>query len=86
VEAGVVGYRAVTFFGIVAPPGTPDAVADKINRDVVDCMREPAFAEKTKGLGMDLAGGSREETAKFFADERELWGKVIKQAGIRPEE
>jgi tripartite-type tricarboxylate transporter receptor subunit TctC len=85
-EAGVPGYRAVTFFGIVAPPGTPDALADKINRDVVDSMNEAAFIEKTKALGMDLAPGSRAEAAKFFADERELWGKVIKQANISPTE
>jgi len=85
-EAGVSGYRAVTFFGIVAPPGTPDVLADQINRDVADCLSEPAFAEKTKALGMDLAGGSRTEAAKFLDNERELWGKVIKQAGIKPAE
>ncbi len=86
VEAGVAGYRAVTFFGIVAPPGTPDALADKINADVADALRQPGVIEKTKALGMDLAPGSRAEAAKFFADERELWGKVIKQAGIAPAE
>src|SRR5277367_6140623 len=81
-EAGVPGYRAVTFFGLVAPPGTPDALADKINRDVVECLKQPEFIEKTKALGMDLAPGSRADAAKFFAEERALWGKVIKQAGI----
>ena len=81
-EAGVPGFRAVTFFGIVAPPGTPDALADKINRDVDDCLREPEFIEKTKVLGMDLAPGSRAEAAKFFGSERALWGKVIKSANI----
>jgi tripartite-type tricarboxylate transporter receptor subunit TctC len=85
-EAGVPGYRAVTFFGVVAPPGTPDTLADKINRDVADCMKEPAFIDKTKALGMDLAGGSRAEATKFFADERALWGKVVRQAGISPTE
>jgi tripartite-type tricarboxylate transporter receptor subunit TctC len=81
-EAGVPGFRAVTFFGIVAPPGTPDALADKINRDVVECLNTAEFIEKTKVLGMDLAPGSRTDAAKFFAEERELWGKVIKAAGI----
>ena len=81
-EAGVPGYRAVTFFGLVAPPQTPDELADKINRDVVECLNQPAFIEKTKALGMDLAPGSRADAAKFFADERALWGKVIKQANI----
>jgi tripartite-type tricarboxylate transporter receptor subunit TctC len=81
-EAGVPGYRAVTFFGIVAPPQTSDALADKINRDVVACLNDPAFIDKTKALGMDLAPGSRADAAKFFAAERALWGKVIKQADI----
>ena len=81
-EAGVPGYRAVTFFGIVAPPGTAEALADKINRDVVACLNDPEFIEKTKALGMDLAPGSRADAAKLFGAERELWGKVIKQADI----
>ncbi len=83
-EAGLTGYRAVTFFGIVAPPGTPDALADKINRDVVDCTKEPAFIEKTKALGMDLVASSRADVARFLADEHQLWSKVIQQANIAP--
>ena len=85
-EAGVTGYRAVTFFGLVAPPKMPDALADRINADVVACMKEPAFIDKTKALGMDLSPTSRADAAKFFADERTLWGKVIEQAGIKPME
>jgi tripartite-type tricarboxylate transporter receptor subunit TctC len=85
-EAGVPGYRAVTFFGIVAPPATPDALADKINRDVVGCLNEPEFIEKTKALGMDLAPGTRAEAARFFTDERALWGKVAKEANLSPTE
>jgi tripartite-type tricarboxylate transporter receptor subunit TctC len=81
-EAGVSGYRAVTFFGIVAPPQTPDTLADKINRDVVDCLNDPDFIDKTKALGMDLTPGSRADAGKFFAAERELWGKVITAANI----
>jgi tripartite-type tricarboxylate transporter receptor subunit TctC len=85
-EAGVAGYRAVTFFGIVAPPHMPDPLADKINADVAAALKDAAFIDKTKALGMDLAPGSRAEAANFFADERTLWGKVIKQAGIKPAE
>jgi tripartite-type tricarboxylate transporter receptor subunit TctC len=85
-EAGVPGFRAVTFFGLVAPPGTAEAVADKINADVADCMKEAVFIQRTKALGMDLAGGSRADAAKFFAAERELWGKVANEAGLKPVE
>jgi tripartite-type tricarboxylate transporter receptor subunit TctC len=83
-EAGVAGYRAVTFFGIVAPPGTPDPLAGQINSDIVACLEQPETIEKTKALGMDLAPSSREAAAKFFADQRELWSKVAKEAGIKP--
>jgi tripartite-type tricarboxylate transporter receptor subunit TctC len=85
-EAGVAGYRAVTFFGLVAPPNTPEALADQINRDVVDCMKEPDFVDKTKAIGMDLAPTNRAEAAKFFADERALWGKVASDAKLAPTE
>ena len=83
-QDGVPGFRAVTFFGIVAPPGMPDALADKLNRDVVDCTKQPAFIAETKAMGMDLAPRSRAEAAKFFAGERELWSKVADKAGIKP--
>jgi tripartite-type tricarboxylate transporter receptor subunit TctC len=83
-EAGVPGFRAVTFFGIVAPPGTPDVLADRLNHDIVECMKEPTFITKTKAMGMDLAPGSRDKAAKFFAEERELWSKVANEAGIKP--
>ena len=85
-EAGVPGYRAVTFFGIVAPPGMSDALADMINHDVADSLREADTIEKTKALGMDLAPGTRAQAAQFFTGERELWGKVAKAAGIQPTE
>jgi tripartite-type tricarboxylate transporter receptor subunit TctC len=48
----------------------------------VDCLKQPDFIEKTKALGMDLAPGSRADVAAFFAQERALWGKVIKQADL----
>ena len=83
-QTGAPGFRAVTFFGMVAPPGTPDALADRLNRDVVDCMKQPAFITKTRAMGMDLAPGSRADAARFFAGERELWNKVADEAGIKP--
>jgi tripartite-type tricarboxylate transporter receptor subunit TctC len=81
-EAGVTGYRAVTFFGMVAPPQTPAAIADKINADISEILKRPDVIEKAHVMGMDPAPGSRQEAAKFFADEMNLWGKVIKNANL----
>jgi tripartite-type tricarboxylate transporter receptor subunit TctC len=83
-EAGVAGYRAVTFFGLVAPPGTPKALADKINRDVVNVMKEAAVLHKIRALSLAPSFGSRADAAKFFADERALWSKVATEANITP--
>ena len=74
------GYRAVTWYAMVAPPQTPAVLADKINRDVVEILGRPDFVEKVRGNQMEPATKSRAEAAKFFAEETELWGKVIKQA------
>jgi len=83
-ESGVPGYSAVTFFGLVAPPGTPTALADKINRDVVSVLKQPAVLDKIKALSLAPSFGSRTDAAKFFADERALWSKVAAAANIKP--
>jgi tripartite-type tricarboxylate transporter receptor subunit TctC len=81
-ESGLPGYRAVTWYAMVAPPQTPAAVADKINRDVVELLGQPDVVEKVRGIQMDPVTKTRTEAAKFFGEEVQLWGKVIKQANI----
>ena len=81
-ESGLPGYRAVTWYAMVAPPQTPAALADRINRDVVEILARPDVVEKARGIQMEPVSKSRAEAAKFFAEETELWGKVIKAANI----
>ena len=81
-EAGLPGYRAVTWYAMVAPPQTPAALADKINRDVVDTLGRPDVIEKVRGIQMEPVTKTRAQAAEFFAEETQLWGKVIKQANI----
>src|ERR1700730_5339069 len=81
-ESGLPGYRAVTWYAMVAPPQTPAALADRINRDVVEILARPDVAEKTRGIQMEPVTKSRTEAAQFFVEETELWGKVIRQANI----
>jgi tripartite-type tricarboxylate transporter receptor subunit TctC len=84
-EAGVPGFRSITWFGLVAPPGTPAALAQRISRDAVGVLRSPEVAERLQSLSLEAGATSPAETAKFFADETALWGKVIKEAGIEPQ-
>jgi tripartite-type tricarboxylate transporter receptor subunit TctC len=84
-ESGLPGFRSVTWFAIVAPPATPGALADKVNRDVVDGLNKPAVAQSLARLTLEPMIGSPADAAKFFAEERELWGKVIADAHIKIE-
>jgi tripartite-type tricarboxylate transporter receptor subunit TctC len=81
-ESGLPGYRAVTWYALVAPPQTPAALADRINRDVIEILGRPDVIDKARGIQMEPVSKSRAEAAKFFAEETALWGKVIKAADI----
>jgi tripartite-type tricarboxylate transporter receptor subunit TctC len=78
-EQGLPGFRSITWFALVAPPETPAAIADQINHVIAEFLQKPEMAEKLQNLRLDPMGGTRAEAAKFFADETELWGKVIKE-------
>ncbi|HEY7663794.1 MAG TPA: tripartite tricarboxylate transporter substrate binding protein [Xanthobacteraceae bacterium] len=81
-EQGLPGYRAVTWYAMVAPPQTPAAVADKINRDVVEILGRPEVADRVRAIQMEPVTRTRAQAGSFFAEETQLWGKVIKQANI----
>jgi tripartite-type tricarboxylate transporter receptor subunit TctC len=82
-ETGLPGFRAVTWYALVAPPETPAAVADKINRDVTDIVNIPAVGDKIREtLQMDPIGNTRAQARQLFVDDTELWAKVIKEANV----
>lgn len=76
------GFEAVAWYGIVAPPKTPQAIVNKINADVNEALRDPAIREKLKKLSAEVFGGSVADTAKYMHAEVGRWGSVIKQAHI----
>jgi tripartite-type tricarboxylate transporter receptor subunit TctC len=81
-EAGLPGLRSITWFGLAAPPATPAALADRINRDVVEILNSGDVRGKLNALSLDVGATTRAETAKFFAEETALWSRVIKEAAI----
>jgi tripartite-type tricarboxylate transporter receptor subunit TctC len=81
-EAGLPGFKSLTWFGLVAPPGTPNALADKINRDVVAIIKSPEVGEKLAKINMQPVGSTRQEAEEFFAAETKYWGKIVKDSGV----
>jgi tripartite-type tricarboxylate transporter receptor subunit TctC len=77
------GFEAVAWYAIVAPPGTPKGITDKINADVNEALRQPELQDRLKKLSAESFGGSVEKAAKYMRDEVERWGGVIKAADIK---
>jgi tripartite-type tricarboxylate transporter receptor subunit TctC len=84
-EAGLPDFRSITWFGLVAPPATPAALAEKINRDMVEILKSKEVAEMLRKMSLEAGATAPAETTRFFAEETALWSKVIKEAGIEPQ-
>jgi hypothetical protein len=77
------GFEAVAWYAIVAPPGTPKNITDKINADVSEALRQPELQDRLKKLSAETFGGSAEKSAQYMREEVERWGNVIKAADIK---
>ena len=79
------GFDAVTWFGIVGPPRTPPAIADKVAAGVAESLRNPDVLRRLGDLSADPLGMSPAETAAFMKQETERWGAVVRSAGVKVE-
>jgi tripartite-type tricarboxylate transporter receptor subunit TctC len=84
-EAGLPGFKSITWFGLVAPPATPVELAEKINRDILEILKTREVTDILRKVSLEPGATSPAEASRFFAEETALWGKVIKQAGIQPQ-
>jgi tripartite-type tricarboxylate transporter receptor subunit TctC len=80
-EAGLPGWEASSWFGLVAPAGTPPAVIARLHAEVAKAMKSPAM-QKLSARGMRMVGDSPEEFGKFIVAERKKWGEIIRAADI----
>ena len=77
------GFEAVAWYAIVAPPGTPKSIIEKINADVNEALRQPELQDRLKKLSAETVGGSVEKAAKYMREEVERWSAVIKAADVK---
>ena len=84
-EAGVPRYEVVGWYGILAPAGTPPAIVQKLNREIVRSLRLPDVAEKIAADGSEPVGNSPEEFGAHIKGEVEKWRDLIQRTGIRTE-
>ena len=81
-EAGVPGYDAGTWYGVCAPGGTPADVVSKLNAELVRAMKQPEVSAKIAEMGLIAVGSTPAEFAQFIRQQREMAGKLVKQAGL----
>ena len=77
------GFNASVWFGIVAPPKTPAALAEQISRAVADALKLADVSKQLVDMSMEAVGGTPAEMAQYLREESRRWGAVIRQSGAR---
>ena len=80
-EAGVPGYDATIWLGLLAPPGTPREVISKLNASIAKILSTPEARKLMASAGVDVATSSPEDFATLMQSELERWGKVVRATG-----
>ncbi|MCE9641183.1 MAG: tripartite tricarboxylate transporter substrate binding protein, partial [Betaproteobacteria bacterium] len=82
-EAGVPGFEATTWHGIVMPVNTPAALVSRVNADTAKVLQMPDIRERFAGLGGEIIGGTPDDFAAYIKKEIPKWTKVVKDSGAR---
>lgn len=82
-EAGLPGYLATNWYGLVAPARTPRPVVGKLNQEIGRILAIPEVRERLTNIGMEPGSNTPEQFAEFIKSEIAKWAKVVKAAGVR---
>ena len=82
-SAGLAGYEASTLIALFAPAKTPTSIVNRVNQEVIRVINRPAVKERFFNNGAEVVGNAPHEFAAKLKSEMDLWGKVIRDAGIK---
>ena len=82
-EQGVKGFESGTWQGVLVPAGTPKAVVDKLNAELIAIIRSPEVRERLVSQGAEVVTMTPAEFTQFFDHERRNWAKVVAQGGVK---
>jgi tripartite-type tricarboxylate transporter receptor subunit TctC len=81
-ELGYPGYQAMNWYAFLAPARTPQAIIDRLSRDIGKALADPGILEQLATHGMQAIPSTPDALARYMASESATWGKVVKEAGI----
>ena len=84
-ESGVPGFDTSTWYGMLAPAGTPRAVVDKINAEIVRVLQLPDVRERLAAEAFELPADTPDQFAAIIRAEMSRWAKLVKETGARVE-
>jgi tripartite-type tricarboxylate transporter receptor subunit TctC len=84
-EAGVPGYEATIWLGIVAPKGTPPAIVDRLNAEITKIVSRPEVKREWAAQGAVAMTMTPEQFGKYIGDDIVKWERVVKISGARPD-
>jgi tripartite-type tricarboxylate transporter receptor subunit TctC len=82
-EAGLKGYSAYVWMGLLAPKGTPAAIVDRLNREFKASLASPEVVAFMNEAGIETVGSSPAEMDAYFREERDRWARTVKETGAR---
>lgn len=84
-EAGLADFEVTTWYGVLAPAGTPRTVVARLNTELVKAMHAPELKERLAALATNPTTSSPEEFAAYIKQEIAKWGEVVRKAGLKAE-
>jgi tripartite-type tricarboxylate transporter receptor subunit TctC len=82
-ESGVPGYEAYVWLGLLAPKGTPPAIIDRVNRDVLEVLKTNEVKAYMDTAGIEIVGSTPAEFGTFFRAERDQWARIVRETGAK---
>jgi tripartite-type tricarboxylate transporter receptor subunit TctC len=83
IESGVPDFEVTSWFGLLAPAGTPAPIIAKLHKQAVEIVQHPHLRESFGKIGLDVVADAPDAFATIIRTDTAKWAKVIKEAGIK---